>query len=182
MILRFTPLFAVAAILLIVVGSRTEPRPPAVERPTGEPQWTAHIRKMDDALGQRNLSAAQMAWRDAYGAALASRHWEAMLDAGNAYLRVAEAAGTPAAGYPKARTAFLAAFFRARQQGSLDGVLGAAEAFAGLGDREVAAQCLSVADAMALRGGDPQAQARVRALREGLFPRPGGGYTVPNVF
>jgi hypothetical protein len=182
MIGRFTPLLPVGIILLFLVGSRMGRQPPDLDRQTEEPQWRASLRTMNEALRQKNPRAAEMAWRDAYGAALASRDWEPMLEAGAAYLRIAEVAGTPAARYPKARTAFLAAFYRARQQDSLKGVLRAAEAFARLGDREVAAQCLTVAEGMAARGGDPQAQARVRALREGLLPRPAGGYTLPNAF
>ncbi len=99
----------------------------------------------DAALEAR---AALRAWHDAYAAALASRGWEPMLEVGDAALGLGDAAGTPEAARARARRAYLHAFTRARRAGSVDGVLRAAQAFADLGDREVAAQCLDVAERM----------------------------------
>ncbi len=173
-IIRLAPLF-VLGVALSIVAAGSGPRLPTAGIPERGTQWVVHIQKMDEALARKSVGAAEMAWHDAYGDALASRRWEAMLDVGNAYLRIGAAAGSPVAAQPKARRAYLAAFIRARQQRSLDGVLQAAGAFAGLGDREVVEQCLRVAETLAARGQDPHAQDRVRAFRERLYPRFGAG-------
>jgi 16S rRNA (cytosine967-C5)-methyltransferase len=68
----------------------------------------------------------------------------------------------------KGRRIYLAALFRARQQESLDGVLRTAEAFAGLGDRELVDRCLRIAESLAARVPDAQARERVREVAERL--------------
>jgi len=65
----------------------------------------------------------------------------------------------------------LEALFRARSQGSLDGVLRAGEAFAALGDHEVASQAIRIAEGLAAEGNDPYAFSRVRSLSERLSTR-----------
>ena len=68
-----------------------------------------------------------------------------------------------------ARANYLFALFRARDQGSLDGVLQAADAFSRLGDASVVRQALVVARDLA--GGDPVAHARVDIAAEELGVR-----------
>jgi len=68
-----------------------------------------------------------------------------------------------------ARTAYLTAAFRARRLRSFEGILSAAEAFAALGDREVAEQWLGVAKELAQPS--ESALARVRAAAESLTGR-----------
>ena len=62
-----------------------------------------------------------------------------------------------------ARQAYLGALFRARAEASLDGVLRATEAFATLGDRDVAEEGLRIAESVALRTGTAEARDRVLA-------------------
>lgn len=126
--------------------------------------WAVHVRNVDDALQTKNVRLALRAWHDAYVAALASRRWDGMVVVGDAYLRIGDAVDFRGAYVPKAREVYLSALFRARQQGSLDGVLRAAEAFAALGDREMALQCLRAATGVA--GRDGKAQGRIQALAE----------------
>jgi hypothetical protein len=133
--------------------------------------WTAHIRRMDDALAQTDISAAEQTWREAYGAALRSRRWDGLVAVGDASLRIAEVVGAREAPKAKARRLYLAALFRARDQGSLDGVLRSTEAFAALGDHEVAVQGVRIAEDLAARGRDAQAQARVRVLGKRVTAR-----------
>lgn len=128
--------------------------------------WTAHLRRVDDALGQRNLSAADLAWRDAYVAALVSRRWDGLVEVGDAYLRIGEVARGRKTAEAKARSIYLDALFRARHQGSLDGALRVAEAFTVLGDHELALQGARIAEALAAKARDPQARDRARAARE----------------
>ena len=63
------------------------------------------------------------------------------------------------------------ALFRARRQGSLNGVLDAAEAFGTLGDRVMVEQCIRIAERLTLLTGDADAAERVRVLAAGLAQR-----------
>jgi hypothetical protein len=152
---------AVAAALMAASPTYAENR-----SGTAMPPWTAFLQRVDHALAVRNVSAAEEAWHDAYGAALGSRHrWDGLIEVGEAYLRIGEVANGRQAARATARQLYLSAFLRARQQGSLDGVLRTAAAFAALGDREAVTQCLQVADQIAGRVPNPQARARVDGFR-----------------
>ena len=124
--------------------------------------WTAPLRRMDEALAAGDIRLAERAWHDAYGQALGSRRWEGMVEAGDAALTIRAVDNAQRLAAPTARQAYLTALVRARRQGSVDGVLRTAEAFARLGDGEVVEQALQVA--RDLGGGPPGAEARVRGL------------------
>lgn len=124
--------------------------------------WTAPLRRMDEALAAGDIRLAERAWHDAYGQALGSRRWEGMVEAGDAALTIRAIAKAQRLAAPAARQAYLTALVRARRQGSVDGVLRTAEAFARLGDGEVVEQALRVA--RDLGGVHPGAEARVRGL------------------
>ena len=125
--------------------------------------WTIHVERMDQALAQRDVTAAESAWHDAYTAALGTRErWDGPLEAGNAYLRIGQLAKGRKVAEPTARWLYLTALFRARRLSSLDGVLGTAEAFAGLGDREVVDQCAAVAITLGRRSSERHALERVK--------------------
>ncbi|HEV8672653.1 MAG TPA: hypothetical protein VGX21_01295 [Methylomirabilota bacterium] len=134
---------------------------PALAR---EAPWAVHLRAVDDALADRDLSAAEHAWRNAYIAALGTWRWEGLLEVGDAYLRIGTVSGLQQAATAKARNLYLTALFRARQQSALDGVLQTAEAFARLGDRDMVAQCVRIAESLAADAPDPGAPARVHAF------------------
>jgi hypothetical protein len=131
------------------------------------PPWTAPLQRVEQALTGRNISAAEVAWHEAYGAALRSRHrWDGLIEVGEAYLRIGEVANGRQAARATARRLYLSALVRARQQGSLDGILRTAAAFSALGDREGVTQCLHVADQVVVeRARNPKAHARVEAFR-----------------
>jgi hypothetical protein len=122
---------------------------------------------MDEALARKDSGAAEVAWHDAYVAALISQRWEGLITVGDALLRIGTAKGREAS-ETKARSIYLDALFRARQQRSLEGVLRSAEAFAVLSDWEVVRQCLRIAEGLAVQARDAQARARVQAFRERL--------------
>jgi len=124
--------------------------------------WTAPLQRVDEALATGDIGLAERAWHDAYGQALGSRRWEGMVEAGDAALRIRAVAKAQRLAAPTARQAYLTALMRARGQGSVDGVLRTAEAFARLGDGEVVEQALQVA--RDLGGVHPEAEARVRGL------------------
>ncbi|MBI2161538.1 MAG: hypothetical protein HYU25_14370 [Candidatus Rokubacteria bacterium] len=128
--------------------------------------WKAHLEKVEDAVSRNDLAQAVMLWREAYAAALRSRHWEGLLAVAEAYRRLGGLAGFGRASEAKARQIYLAALFRARQEGSLDGVLRVAEAFADLGDREIVDRCIAIARTMAVQARDARAEHRVRVFAE----------------
>jgi len=126
--------------------------------------WTGHLAAMDEALRAGDVSAAQRAWHEAYGAALGSRRWEGFADTGDAALRLGRASGWPRAGVPRARDLYLSALFRARDTGSLDGVLRVAASFNALGDRDVTVHAARMAHNLAARGVTPSQRAQLAAV------------------
>ena len=128
--------------------------------------WKVQLRGVDDALKRNDLASAEMLWSKAYAAALKSRHWEGMLAVGDAYRRLGALGGFRETAAAKARETYLAALFRARSEGSLEGVLQAARGFAELGDQAVVERCLDVARSVAAQTRDPRAEERVRAFAE----------------
>jgi len=128
--------------------------------------WKARLQRVDDALARNDLADAEMLWREAYAAALKSRHWEGMVAVGDVYRRLGERAGFHKTSDAKARETYLAALFRARSQESLEGVLRAAQGFADLGDHDIVEQCIRVARGVAARSRDPRAEDRVRIFAE----------------
>ena len=133
---------------------------------TNEAPWTIHIRKAEEALAKKNVSAAEQSWHEAYVAALGSQRWESMVAVGGAARRIGEVAGTREASAARARQIYLVALYRARQQRSVEGVLGTAEAFDALGDREVVNECIRIAESLAGQSDDANTRERVRAFRE----------------
>lgn len=133
--------------------------------------WTTHLQQVTGALAKQDPGAAKRAWHEAYTAALASRRWEGMVEVGDALRRIGDASGSGKAVEGRARRLYLSALFRARQAGSLDGVLRAAEAFSALGDHEVVARCLRIAERLAADQRDTQARDRVLLLAERLGHR-----------
>jgi hypothetical protein len=121
---------------------------------------------MDRAIAVGDVSAAERAMHDAYVAAVASRRWDSMAAVGDAYLRLGAATYQERVNRAKARQAYLTAFFRARGEQSMDGVLRVTEAFADLGDRAVAVQCLKTAEALAAKSKTPGARDRVAGYAE----------------
>jgi len=128
--------------------------------------WREHLLRVADALARNDLEVAQLSWREAYAAALKARHWDGLVAVGDAYRVVGERGRFGKSAEAKARETYLAALFRARSEGSLEGVLRVAERFADLGDREVVEQCIRVAQGVASKTKDPRAEERVRAFTE----------------
>lgn len=156
---------AAAVILLAFVSAPLVMQPAAGRAVDSGALWSVDIRAIDDALARMDMGAAERAWGSAYRDAIAGRSWEGRLAVGDASLRMGEAVGARSAAAARARTNYMAALLLARERGSLDGVLRAAEAFAALGDREAAERGLAIAGRLAAQARDPQAGARVRQAR-----------------
>lgn len=127
---------------------------------------TVRLEGVDRAIAGSRFDEAQAAWHEAYGAAIRTRRWEPMLAVGDAAVRLAEQSPALATQYANARRSYLAAFIRAREVDSFDGLLRSAEAFARLGDRHVVDVCLRAAEGVARD--DAERLARVRALATSL--------------
>ena len=128
--------------------------------------WQVQLARVDAALARNDPAGAEMLWGEAYVAAIRSRHWEGMVAVGDTYRRLGERGGFRGLADAKAREAYLAALFRARRRGSLEGVLRTAQGFAELGDQEVVEQCIRVAWSVAARSWNPRAEERVRIFVE----------------
>ena len=128
--------------------------------------WQAQLLKVEEALARGDLATAERQWREAYAAALKSQHWQGMVATGDTYRVLGAQAGFRAASVAKARQAYLTALFRARSEGSVEGVLRTAERFAELGDRGVVERCIRVAQRVTEQSRDPQAGEYVRAFTE----------------
>jgi hypothetical protein len=126
--------------------------------------WTPPLSQVDAALQDGDLAAAMAWWREARLSAIRSGDWEGLIEVGDASRRLGEAGGFRQDAESQAREAYLAALLRAQRQRSLDGVLRAAGAFGELGDREVTAQAIRIAERQA--GRDPLALAHVRAVAD----------------
>lgn len=113
--------------------------------------WSAHIRKVHDALAKNDISAAEWAWHYAYVAALRSGSWKSMVEVGDAALCIGEAAGFRKGSADRARESYQVALMRARFQESNEGLRRTAQAFAALGDRQAVDQCLQIVKSLPTR-------------------------------
>ena len=163
----YMPIIVLSALLLVLLVAGVAfmemlaPEGASVLAPYA---WTAPLDQADAALARGDAAAAMSAWREAQAAALRSGHWEGMIAVGDAARRLAEPGRDRADGLARARQAYLTALFRARRERSLDGLLSAAIAFGELGDRDVLAQALRLAEQHA--GRDPLSRARVRTVAD----------------
>jgi len=148
----------------IGIGASAE----AVGAATTDASQTA-LEAMDRALAARDTSGAEMAWRNAYGLAVRSRRWQALLAAGEGSLRIGNGLVVKQPYQARAREAWWASLFLARAQHSVDGVLKVADAFEGLGDTDVVVQVLHIAESLAVA--DSSGETRKRVLEAQLRRR-----------
>jgi hypothetical protein len=106
------------------------------------------IAALGEMVGERSVTTS---------AAPRASSWEAVLRIGDE----ARARGDA----PAARRAYLTALFRARGERALVGVLGAAEGFKALGDREAVEYALRIATSLGADRADGSVARRLQALR-----------------
>ena len=141
-----------------------------------EATWREALERAGAALAEGNAREAHQAWEDAYRAALRDRTPESLLAVGRAYLRIGETTRGRQAALSQARRICLVALFQARERDDANGVALAAEAFAALGDREVADRAFAVAAQLAARNQDAVTRERIvaragrRAAGDGSAP------------
>ena len=131
--------------------------------------WAQYIRVMDAARLRGDFYAADAARQVAYLAALESQRWDAMAAVGDASAQLGDEFPRARAGLrPDVQRIYAIALRRAREQGSLDGVLRVSEAFADLGDRDRAREGLLVAADMLAASRDARDVQRLKELAERL--------------
>jgi hypothetical protein len=161
---RFT-VFAVAGAALLWASAlqRNAEDDPCCDARAEElyPAWVAGLRAFDDAVDTGDFAVAARVWPPAWAAAFASRRWDVLLATGDAALRMSALVNSPASARANARRAYRAALFRARAQGSVEGVLRACEAMKVLGDREMAAAAEHMARTLASTTDDAEVRHRV---------------------
>ena len=148
------------ASLIVGISALAASEPGRVREAT----WHAALERVDMALADGHFPEARRAWEDAYRAAIGARAPEGMLAVGRASVRIGETTGDRLSARAEARRIFLAALFQARERQDPVGVALAGEAFATLGDREVADRAFAVAAVLAARGRDAGALDRIVAL------------------
>jgi hypothetical protein len=103
---------------------------------------------VDSAIAAGDPQMAIAAWRDAYGLALGTRGWEPMVAVGDTALCVDALMDPDEPAFQGfragARRAYRVALFRARGAHAPEGITRVADAFAALGDDEVAARARAV--------------------------------------
>jgi hypothetical protein len=160
-------------MLAVAVAGLMAVRACACDTPSaslGETAWREHLQAADAAMAERDVSGAVRIWHEAHGAARRSGTWDALIEVADASLRIGELAAARDGARARARDLYLHALFRARAQGSLDGVLRVTEAFAALGDADVVSQGLRIAGRLASTQGTA-AQERVREAATRLGAR-----------
>lgn len=163
---RRRALAVLAVVALTVVAGLAEARHLARLPLPGPVEWTDRAVAIDAALSRDDVGAALKAWRAGRRAALASGRWEDVLAAGDAYRRIGARAGFRRD--VEAQALYAQAFTLGRRAGSLTGVLRAGEAFAGVNDHAMVAECLRVAETLA--AGDREAQDDVRDFQSRFAP------------
>ena len=145
-------------------------RPAASAEGLTPPPWRISLENMDRALGVRDVRAAETAWRNAYGDAIRSRRWDALLAVGDGSLRIGDHVGFKQPFQSRARGAWLSALVHARERRSVHGVLRVADAFEALGDAGVVAQVLTIAADLAALDASGDARRHVLSVRNCLLP------------
>jgi hypothetical protein len=147
--------FSLVAVLQLIPGHRTLSQEAGSNR---------ELERVEQALATRDVAAARRAWRDAHAAALASGRWDRMLAVGDVHLRLGALPGYDGDAHAQARETYVAAMLRARREGAVDGLLRAAEAFARLGDRAAAAECLGDAEHLMRSRSEQRTRNPLRAV------------------
>ena len=132
-----------------------------------EPRSTASaLAAVDAALARDDVGAAVRAWHVAAALARAERRWDGLVAVGDASLRIGTVTRIHELPEAGARSTYVEALFRARQQRSLRGVAQVAQRFAWLGDMEVVERTLRMVDALVPTvAADAETLAQIEILR-----------------
>ena len=155
--------FAVGLIGAFTIGGRDGGR-------SLDAAWRDELQHVQVALAWGDGRAATAAWENAGRAAMGARTPEGLLEVGRAALRIGAVTGDRPTAVARARKVFLAALFQARERRDATGVAHAGEAFAAIGDREVADRAFKVAMTLAGQDADAMSRERVAMLWDRVDP------------
>ena len=170
--------FSGVAMLASMVVISTPLDAVAVDAAADAPAYV-HYQRAEEALAAGDVVLAVRHWRDGHTAAMASRRWEGLVEAGDLYRRIGARGGFHTDAVTRARDCYLTALLRARGERSLDGVLRATDAFIDLGDGARVDQGLEMARRVAVSDPDPRARERVQRLAARWAARTGRADAVP---
>jgi hypothetical protein len=147
-------LWAVGWLFAAVANSATVG---TAETPTAlDARWREPLGRAEAALAEGQARRAEEAWEEAQRAAMrATTPPTGLVDVGRAYLRIGEAAHDRQTAVSRARVLYLRALFRARERGDVDGIAAASQAFASLGDCEMARRAFAVVRTVAPQRSEP---------------------------
>jgi hypothetical protein len=134
---------AAAAVMWLSVGTTAQSSAQRVQGP--DARWREPLELAEIALSGGDARGAERAWEEAYRAAIRPGAPEGMLALGHAYIRIGAAAREPQAAVARARQLFLQAFVQAWERRDAKVVAASGEAFASLGDHEMADRIFAVA-------------------------------------
>jgi hypothetical protein len=106
--------------------------------PAAPSTWREPLSRAERSLANGEPRQAELAWEEARRAAIRSRLPHALIEVGVAYLSIGEVTRDRQTAAARARQLFLESLFRARERRDVDGIAAASQAFAALGDCEVA--------------------------------------------
>jgi len=110
-----------------------------------EAGWREPLGRAEAALADGEARRAEQAWEEAHRAAMRpAMPPSGLVNVGRAYLRIGQAAHDRQTAVSRARQLFLRAMFRARDRRDVDGLTAASQAFASLGDCEMAERAFTV--------------------------------------
>src|SRR5262249_55940974 len=117
-----TVLFAAVAMLALTIAIVSAVDVLASDGASGTPAYV-HYQRAEEALAAGDVVLAVRHWREGHAAAMASRRWEGLVEAGDLYRRIGARGGFHTDAVARARDCYLTALLRARGERSLDGVL-----------------------------------------------------------
>lgn len=158
---------ALAVAVVVLTGTalwvsaryRIDPRAPA---DVAEAVWRDRLRALHASVAAGDGVAAIRAWHDAWQASVQSCRWDAEIAVGDAALLLGKVVTSYWVAMPDARQVYRAALIRARAQASFEGIVRAGQAFAALGDVEVAHAAFETASSLAVSAQQRDELARVR--------------------
>lgn len=169
--------FAAIAALVLTLAILTMLDAVAMGAAADAPAYV-HYQRAEEALAAGDVVRAVRHWRDGHAAAMESRRWEGLVEAGDLYRRIGARGGFHTDAVARARDCYLTALLRARGERSLDGVLRATDAFVDLSDAALVEQGLAIARRVAAGDPDPRAHERVQRLAARWAARTSGADAV----
>jgi hypothetical protein len=136
---------ATIGVLGVNASARSAVARMAFVQPESTSAWVQRVALVDEALGRAEVSRAIYEWREAYGAALASKRSDALIAVGDRALRIGDLGGGSSYFRTEAKDVYVHAALRASSERSRTTMLGVVERLERLGDPDRAAQVRHIA-------------------------------------